>query len=160
MDEQIKKTTKVWDMPTRLFHWFLAAFYAAAFFTSRNEWHLEYHVIVGYIAGGLIIFRVLWGFAGNRYARFSEFLKGWKEVKSYISNAISLKPPRYVGHNPAVGWIVIFMLLMTAAIVLTGIITYSGEENMGMLASIFTYETASIAKRVHLFLVNSQGQRL
>ncbi|MBI5682921.1 MAG: cytochrome b/b6 domain-containing protein [Deltaproteobacteria bacterium] len=151
--KHIESKTLVWDIPTRLFHWLLVAVYITAYLTSRAEWYLEYHTIAGYIAGGLIIFRILWGFAGNRYARFSEFIKNWKEVKSFIAGAISLKLPRYIGHNPAVGWIVVIMLLLTAAIVTTGIITYSGEENSGVFAGIFTYKIAEIAKLLHRILV-------
>jgi cytochrome b len=71
---------KVWDIPTRLFHWCLVAAFTAAYFTSGSEWYLEYHTIAGYCALALIAFRLFWGFAGNRHARFSSFLKGWRDV--------------------------------------------------------------------------------
>lgn len=143
---------KVWDISTRLFHWLLVITYIGAFFTSRNEWFLEHHVAIGYIAIGLVFFRIGWGFAGNRYARFVEFLKGWKDVKAYLLKAASLNPPRHLGHNPAVGWVIVVMLLVTALITATGIITYGGEENRGAWAVFFTFETAVYARALHIIL--------
>lgn len=145
---------RVWDIPTRLFHWLLVAAYAGAFFTSRNEWFLEYHTIAGYIALGLVGFRTLWGFTGNRYSRFSDFVKGPGSVVSFLRETARMKPPRFIGHNPAVGWVVVFMLVLTAVIVSTGIITYGGEENRGILAGVFSFEAASVAKSVHLVLAD------
>lgn len=143
---------KIWDLPTRLFHWLLVLAYIGVFYTSYSEWLLEYHTIAGYIALGLTIFRILWGFVGNQYARFSGFLKGWGEVKRFISDTVKLKPPRFIGHNPAVGWAVVFMLLSTAVITITGIIVFSGEENRGFWGGIFTFGTAEYARGVHIFL--------
>jgi len=143
---------RVWDIPTRLFHWSLVAAFAGAFFTSGTEWFLEYHTVFGYIALGLVVFRIFWGFAGNRYARFSDFVGGWRRVRDYLRQVASLKPPRYLGHNPAVGWVVLFMLLMTAAIVATGIITYSGEEGRGFWAGLVTRDTGIFFREIHDFL--------
>lgn len=132
----------------------LVAAYAGAFFTSRNEWFLEYHTIAGYIALGLVAFRVLWGFTGNRYSRFADFLKGSSEVLAFVRQTLRLKPSRYIGHNPAVGWVVVFMLVLTIVIVSTGIVTYGGEENRGVLAGIVSFEAADAAKVIHLILAD------
>lgn len=146
------KTIKVWDLPTRLFHWLLVLAYMGVFYTSYSEWLLEYHTAAGYTALGLVVFRILWGFAGNHYARFSEFLKGWDDVKSFLWDTFKLKPLRYLGHNPAVGWAVVFMLLSTAIITVTGIIVFSGEENRGFWAGMFTFQAAEYAKSIHIYL--------
>ncbi len=145
---------RVWDIPTRLFHWMLVAAYAGAFFTSESEWFLEYHTIAGYAALGLVTFRVLWGFTGKRYSRFGDFVKGFKEVASFVKEAVRLAPPRYLGHNPAVGWVVVFMLVLTVVIVFTGIATYGGEENRGVLAGIVSFEAANAARKAHLILAD------
>lgn len=145
---------RVWDIPTRLFHWMLVAAYAGAFFTSESEWFLEYHTMAGYAALGLVIFRVLWGFTGNRYSRFGDFVKGFKEVGSFVKEAVRLKPPRFLGHNPAVGWVVVFMLVLTVVIVFTGIVTYGGEEKRGVLAGTISFEAANAARKVHLILAD------
>jgi len=144
---------KVWDLPTRLFHWSLVGAFIAALFTSRNESFLEYHVLAGYFILGSVIFRILWGFAGNRYARFSSFVKGFGEVKSFLSQLFKLRLPRYIGHNPAVGWTVLVILGITTAITVTGIITYGGEENRGVFAGLFPFGMAMAARAVHGWLV-------
>lgn len=141
---------KVWDIPTRVFHWMLVVVFIAAFLTSENESRLDFHTIAGYLALGLVFFRVLWGFAGNRYARFADFVRGWPEIRSFISAALRhRRPPRVLGHNPLVGWVVLGMLGVTFVIALTGIITYSGEENLGVFAGLFTFKTAIYAHTVH-----------
>ncbi len=143
---------KVWDGPTRTFHWLLVFSYLAVFFTSRSEWYLSYHTMAGYLALALVIFRIFWGFSGGPYARFSGFVTGWGGVKSFLKSTIRLEPVRYIGHNPAVGWVVLMMLAVTAALTTTGIIIYSGEEGLGPLAGYFTFETAVYAKLIHTVL--------
>lgn len=140
---------KVWDLPTRVFHWTLVSSYIAAYFTSRNERFLEYHTIAGYTALGLTCFRILWGFSGNRYVRFQEFIKGPAAVRSYLAQAARLKPPRYLGHNPAVGWVVVVILIMTLTITVSGIITYGGEEGRGIWAGVFSFSAGMYAGEIH-----------
>ncbi|OGP24063.1 MAG: hypothetical protein A2X99_08810 [Deltaproteobacteria bacterium GWB2_55_19] len=144
----------VWDIPTRLFHWLLVSAFAGAFLSSHGDRFLEFHTSLGYIALGLVVFRVLWGFAGNRFARFSGFLKGWQSVRGYVASAARLHPPRFLGHNPAVGWVVLFMLAMVASIAISGIVTYGGEENRGFWAGVFSFEAGYNARVAHALLAD------
>jgi cytochrome b len=68
---------KVWDAPVRLFHWLLVLLFAFSFFTGKagSEW-TEWHMRSGYTILGLLLFRVMWGFAGSTHARFASFLAG------------------------------------------------------------------------------------
>ncbi len=116
---------------------------------------MEYHLFAGCAALGLVVFRVAWGFTGGRHARFPEFLKGWGEVKSYIRGLVSLRPPKYLGHNPAVGWAMLFMLATIALITLTGVITYGGEEGRGILAGVVSFKAGITAKAAHEVLAYS-----
>lgn len=143
---------KVWDIPTRLFHWLLVLAVFFALYTASNEAFLEYHTIAGYLAAGLAVFRVLWGFAGGRYSHFTRFVKGWGEVRSFLRGALRLRPDRYLGHNPAVGWVVLLMLAIVLTLGATGVITYGGEENKGLWAGAFTFELGMRARDVHEFL--------
>ncbi|MFQ5735407.1 MAG: cytochrome b/b6 domain-containing protein [Thermodesulfobacteriota bacterium] len=143
---------KIWDIPTRLFHWLLVAAFGVAYFTSGTERLLWYHSMAGYTALGLVLFRVFWGFEGNRYARFKNFVKGWSEVRSFVLNDLRLKPPRSLGHNPAVGWMVLLMLCLTLAITLTGIVTFAGEEGKGLLAGAVSFDTGVASGAVHAYL--------
>jgi len=142
----------VWDLPTRVFHWLLACAYFLAFLTSRTEAYLDYHTMAGYLALGLAVFRIVWGFAGSRYSRFSEFVRGWSEVRSFLAKVIRREPVRHIGHNPAVAWVILLMLAVTVVLTVTGIITYGGVEGRGIWAAYFTFEAAAYARPVHLYL--------
>jgi cytochrome b len=109
---------KVWDPLVRLFHWSLVGFFAFAFITAE-EWD-DAHVIAGYCVGGLVAFRLLWGLIGTRYARFSSFVRGPAATLGYVRKALAFRAPRYLGHNPAGGAMVVALLAAIATIVTTG----------------------------------------
>jgi cytochrome b len=101
---------RVWDLPTRIFHWSLVASFATAFITSESERLRDIHVIAGYVLAGLIAFRLLWGFVGGAYSRFADFLPTPGKVIDYLKSLLAGRPQHYVGHNPA-GAVAIFLLL-------------------------------------------------
>ena len=104
------KPIRVWDLPTRLFHWSLVASFAIAFLTAESEKLRDVHVAAGYTLAGLMVFRLLWGFVGGAHSRFAEFLPTPGKVLGYLKSLIEGKPQHYVGHNPA-GAVAIFLLL-------------------------------------------------
>src|SRR5688500_13246239 len=78
------KEVYVWDFPTRLFHWLLALMIVLLVVTGKMGGNaLEWHERCGYITLGLLLFRVLWGFIGNKNARFANFLRGPSAVLRY-----------------------------------------------------------------------------
>lgn len=101
---------KVWDLPTRIFHWLLALSFAGAYLSSESERYRDLHLMFGYTLAGLIGFRLLWGLIGTRYARFSSFAFGAGRLVDYLKSLATASPRHYVGHNPA-GAIAIFLLL-------------------------------------------------
>jgi cytochrome b len=108
---QAKDTlVRVWDLPTRLFHWLLVGSFATAFITSESEKLRDIHVVAGYTLAGLIAFRLLWGFVGGGYSRFAEFLPTPRKLVDYLKSLMNGQPQHYVGHNPA-GAVAIFLLL-------------------------------------------------
>lgn len=114
------KKTLVWDLPTRVFHWLLAASFIGAFATGDSERWRALHVLLGYTAGGLVAFRLLWGIFGTRYARFAGFPLAPRAVFDYLRSLISRQPRHYVGHNPAGSWAVLVMLGAVALTALSG----------------------------------------
>ncbi len=100
----------VWDVPTRVFHWLQALSFGAAYLTAFSERMRNYHVALGYILLGLLVFRLLWGFVGTRYARFRSFLFNPKEIFVYLLTMVKGKPAHYLGHNPA-GSVSVWLLL-------------------------------------------------
>ena len=113
-------SVKVWDWPVRVFHWTLAASVIGAYATGESEDFERLHHTLGWVAAGLIAFRVVWGLVGTRYARFSEFVRGPEQVWSYIKSLRSSEPQHFVGHNPVGAVAVILLLGLTALSVYTG----------------------------------------
>jgi len=111
---------KVWDIPTRLFHWLLAASFAGAWLTAESERWRDVHLLLGYTVAGLIAFRLVWGLIGTRYARFSSFLFPPGRLAAYLKSLFRGSPEHFVGHNPA-GALAIFLLLgLGLAVVASG----------------------------------------
>ncbi len=109
---------RVWDPFVRIFHWSLVGLFVLAFATGdETEW---LHLTAGYAIAGLVLLRVIWGFVGPRYARFSDFVRPPGQVADYVRSAVRLRAPRYLGHNPAGGAMIIALLTMLIGISVTG----------------------------------------
>ncbi|MFZ6722628.1 cytochrome b/b6 domain-containing protein [Undibacterium sp. Ji49W] len=108
----------VWDLTVRLVHWALVLSIAAAWFTSGQTGVA--HEYIGYGAGLLVVVRLIWSGVGNRYARFSQFLKSLPATLDYVRQVMRAQAPRYVGHNPLGGWMVVALLSCVVVLVLTG----------------------------------------
>jgi cytochrome b len=110
-------TVKVWDLFVRVFHWSLASLFVIAYATGDEVERV--HVAAGYAIAGLIVLRVAWGVLGPHYARFNTFVRTPHEVCAYLRNAALLKSPRYLGHNPAGGVMILALLAMLAGTCIT-----------------------------------------
>ena len=138
---------RVWDAPTRVFHWLLVLSFAGAYLTSESErWSLA-HITLGYTLGGLIAFRLIWGFVGTRYARFTSFVKGPSEVLQYAKSMATLKPKHFVGHNPLGAVAIVLLIVSGIAIVVTG---YAAFNEIG---GEWVAELHEIASHIMLILV-------
>jgi cytochrome b len=114
----IAPLVRVWDPFVRIFHWSLVGLFVLAFATGdETEW---LHLTAGYAIAGLILLRIIWGFVGPRHARFGDFVRTPREVTAYVHTAIRLRTPRYLGHNPAGGVMIIALLTMLIGISATG----------------------------------------
>jgi cytochrome b len=115
----------VWDLPVRLVHWLIALCFTGAYITAESEsWRLL-HVTLGYTMGGLIVFRVIWGLVGSRYARFSEFVRSPSAVLQYLRSLFTKSPEHFTGHNPAGAIAVLLLLGLGAAISVSGYAMYN-----------------------------------
>lgn len=123
-DRHAAPTVRVWDLPTRIFHWSFALSFAGAWLTAESERLRDVHILLGYTFGGLLAFRLVWGLIGTRYARFASFLFSPADVVRYLRSLVAGRPEHHVGHNPA-GAIAIFALLgLGAATALSGYAVY------------------------------------
>lgn len=111
-------TVKVWDPFVRIFHWSLVALFAFAFLTG-DEWQNP-HELAGYAIAGLVAARILWGLFGSRHARFSDFVRSPLRILGFLKDTATLSAPRYLGHNPAGGAMVIALLAAVGVIAATG----------------------------------------
>ncbi len=133
---------KVWDPLLRLFHWSLVASIAIAWLTGEDGEAL--HEWAGYAALGLIAFRLVWGLIGPRYARFTQFIRGPKEVITYTKDMLNKREKRYIGHNPLGAAMVVALLATTAATGFTGWLM-AEPERMAMLPEMPAFVTPAFA---------------
>ncbi|TCS36073.1 cytochrome b [Paucimonas lemoignei] len=119
----------------RLLHWTLVITVAAAWITSDRISPL--HEYLGYGAGAAALTRFIWGFAGSAYARFSQFVRSPGPTWRYLREVAAGKAPRYLGHNPLGGWMVVALLSCVGALVFTGwLYTTDMFWGYGWLASL------------------------
>ena len=124
----MKSDVKVWDLPTRLFHWSLVVLVVFSWFTADDKGLLYIlHTLSGYLVFLLILFRLAWGWLGNDHARFGDFVKPWSVVRNYIGSLWRFRPPRSIGHNPLGGWMVVLLLVFILAITVTGMMGAARE---------------------------------
>ena len=112
----------VWDIPTRLFHWLLVLSLCGQYVTAElMDNAMQWHFYLGYFTLGLIVFRIIWGFAGPQYARFSNFVRGPVPVIHYIKTLPNKHSTETAGHNPLGGWVVVLMLVLVAVQAVSGL---------------------------------------
>lgn len=145
------KWVQVWDKPTRIFHWVLALSIAGALLTALWENLLEAHVLLGKLAVSGVIFRLGWGLLGNRFARFSQFLKSPRKLKAYAKSLLAGSMARTLGHNPLAGWVMLGMIILPLLIGITGLMGLGGQENIGPTAAWFGFELGRVAVWLHLW---------
>lgn len=139
------RRVRIWDLPTRLFHWAIVLLVGALWATQ--EWGLmDVHILLGEVMLALVLFRLIWGLIGSSTARFAGFLRGPRAVLAYLQG----RGAPYFGHNPIGGWSVAAMLLLLA--VQVGLGLFASDEdglNAGPLAHFVSYDTARTLAHRH-----------
>lgn len=125
-DSNAEGRVLVWDLPTRLFHWALAASFLGAYVLSENDGLRAFHVMFGYTVLGLVIFRLLWGFLGSTHSRFSSFAYGPRAAWGYLRDLARGRAADFTGHNPAGSWAIYLLLALAAATGVSGWLQYQG----------------------------------
>ncbi len=142
------RTIVVWDVPTRLFHWLVAALVAAAYVTWRLDW-MEWHAWAGYALLVLVLFRLVWGFVGSETARFAAFLAPPRRVLRHLAHVFRREPDRQCGHNPAGGWMVVLLLVLLLGEALTGVYVNNDIADQGPLTEIVPAPIADLIDALH-----------
>jgi len=140
MTNKMLQQYKVWDAPTRIFHWvnfttvILLLLVGTLMYFKKDlgitglEAKIaikEIHVLIGYVFAINLSIRLLWGFIGNQYARWSNILPGTSfpaVLSSYIASIKSGEPQQFLGHNPLGRLAVTLMMLMLITLAVTGLV--------------------------------------
>ena len=140
---------RIWDLPTRLFHWLLAISITGALITINlgGGW-MEWHVRFGIASFVLLLFRLVWGLIGPRYARFSQFVTSPSKTMAYIRVP---QGSRHAGHNPLGAWSVLAMLLLFLFQSGTGLFANDDVMTQGPLAQFVSNDTVALLTRMHSF---------
>jgi cytochrome b len=124
---------RVWDRFVRIAHWLLAISVVVSWASDEPLW---LHAWLGYLAIGLVIMRVVWGFVGPEHARFTSFVRGPRQVFAYLVGLIRFSAQRYLGHSPAGGAMVVALMFMVALTAVTGMANLAADRGEGPLATL------------------------
>lgn len=141
--------TLVWDLPTRVFHWLFAGSFVVAWSTHDSSRWLDVHVFAGYLFAALLVFRLVWGTVGGRYARFREFACSWRAACDYLLDVLRGRARRFLGHNPAGSWAIFALLALGLVVALSGIGALGGEEQHGPLAGWLSFSAGAVLRDLH-----------
>jgi cytochrome b len=118
---------RVWDLPTRLFHWLLVLLVTISFVTVEIGGNaMQYHERSGFTILALLLFRLTWGLLGSQPSRFKTFLKGPATVLRYAATTLRREPECHLTHNPLGGWSV--AALLTALLVQAGTGLFANDD--------------------------------
>lgn len=147
---ETRVTTTVWDLPVRIFHWVLVLLVVSQIITATIGGNaMEYHALGGFAILTLVLFRILWGFAGGTHARFSDFLRGPAVVARYAGMLIKGTAESHRGHNPLGGWSVVLMLGSLLLQAVTGLFANDDVMMEGPLAKHVSGDASSLFTVIH-----------
>lgn len=137
---------RIWDLPTRLFHWLLAVCVVGLVITGNIGGNaMTWHFRLGYGVLTLLLFRLVWGFAGGHWSRWSRLALAPAQVMAYLRGRLPGGP----GHNPLGSWSVLCMLLWLLLQVSTGLLSDDEISNAGPLSALVSGATVSAATAWH-----------
>ena len=136
---------RVWDLPTRVFHWSLVLCFTGLLVTGEVGGEaMVWHFRLGYSVLSLLLFRLVWGFVGPRHARFSDFVCRPSAVLAYVRDVLTLRARRTLGHNPAGGAMIVALLLSLSATIVSGLALYGADKGLGPLAGLLAESSDSL----------------
>ena len=140
---------RLWDGPTRIVHWALVVLIAFAWW-SGEVGRMEWHRLAGYAVLGLIVFRLIWGFAGSASARFASFVRGPGATLAYLRPLPSRARKDLPGHNPLGAWSVLAILAVLIAQVVTGLFAVDVDAiEAGPLSDRVDFDTGRLFAKWH-----------
>lgn len=150
-----KNQVYIWSKITRCFHWLLVLCIAVTFISAYFENLFLLHISFGIIAGGLLTFRLLWGFIGPFYAQFRNFDFSLTDLFYYLTKLFKDKKT-HIGHNPAASWATILLILFGFFCTVSGVILLGSQEDRGIF-SLLHPALSPFALQVHTISKNVVG---
>lgn len=145
------QSVRIWDLPTRLFHWLLAVAVLAMLATGMTGGDaLNVHMRIGYAVFALLLFRLAWGVAGGRWSRFSSFVPTPARIVRYLRGGASAA--EIAGHNPLGALSVLAMLVALGLQVGTGLFADDEIAYSGPLTARVSNAMVKLATRYHTTL--------
>jgi len=149
-DAGTEDAVRVWDLPTRLFHWVLVALIVLLYATGEyGLLDMRWHFWTGYATLALLVFRVLWGFFGSQTSRFGDFVRGPFAVAGYVRALFSTNSQVSTGHNPLGGWSVLALLLSVSVQSVTGLFSSDEVDTDGPFVALASVKTVKLMTRLH-----------
>jgi len=140
----------VWDISVRLFHWSLVALIVGLFITAEvMDGAIELHAKFGRAVIVLVLFRLMWGFVGSSYARFTQFINSPIDVISYARSLLGQKPQFIAGHNPLGGWMVVVLLITVLTQATLGLFANDDILFDGPLSYLISKDTSDLITGLH-----------
>ena len=139
---------RVWDAPTRLFHWAIVLLLIVSYVSVETDF-MPIHYWSGYIVMTLLLFRLVWGLVGSETSRFRQFLRSPAAAFAHLAAFRSREPDGEIGHNAAGGWMVLVMLAALLLQVTTGLFAGDPIEGGGPFVDQVARPTQTLLNRVH-----------
>lgn len=141
---------RIWDLVVRWFHWLLAAAFAVAFaIATLSDDHgaiFPIHALIGMTVVFMVILRVLWGFIGTRWARFSSFDLRPSALFHYLRGALGGNQlTEHPGHNPATSWFVMASVVILLFLGLSGFMNARGYESAEEIHEVLAWTMVALA---------------
>jgi len=136
---------RVWDLPVRAFHWLIVVIVPAQYWTARQEM-MDFHILLGQVALGLILFRIIWGLIGSSTARFAGFVRGPGAILAHLRG----RREAAIGHSPIGALSVVALLVLL--LVQVGLGLFATDEDglySGPLSHLVSFETAETLAERH-----------
>ena len=142
---------RIWDLPTRIFHWLLVIAVTFELVTGlfAPKWWMGRHIWVGYGIAVLLVFRLVWAFFGSGSSRIRNFLYSPRQAIDHLRAMARKRPHHYLGHNPAGAMMIFALLLSLTALVVTGLFVQGGYLKQGPMAGITSFAAGGLLRSIH-----------
>jgi len=145
-----EQPVRVWDLPTRVFHWLLAGLVIFSVVSGHIGGNaIVWHMRSGFAIFTLLVFRLVWGFVGGRWSRFRAFIYAPSTSLRYVRGQSLPHEHHHVGHNPLGAGSVFALLAILVLQVATGLVADDEIANTGPLIKYVSSATSSLATGWH-----------